>query len=202
MRKRRVVNVCVRMVLAAALPVAAACGGSSTPTEEAAAALTKAGDQLAKDIASGKTGSVEVVPFEKLITFLPELPGWTRDEPKGQMVTMGITMSTAEARYEKDDSELEFEISDSSMSAVVLGEFAAIMQGNYSEKTEEGYTKTTKVGGYPASEEWQYEAHFAQYKVIVANRFVVTARGNAVESVDVVKRAIEAIDLKGLAALK
>lgn len=192
-----------RLVPVAALLLAtSACGGSGNDAARATAELAKAGEQVAKDIASGKAASGPVVPFEKLIPFLPEIPGWTREEPKGETQTMGVTVSNARVRYEKDDSELEIEIGDSSMSAALLAPYAAILRGTHSEKTDEGYSKTTKVSGFPASETWQHEAKWGEFKIIVAERFLVTVKGNAVADVETVRKAAEAMDLKGLAALR
>ena len=191
-----------RLVSIAAVLVASAGCGSSPNEAPPTAELAKAGEQLARDIASGKAASGPVVPFEKLMPFLPQIPGWERDEPKGELMTVGVTVSNASAKYTKGDSELEIEIGDSSMSSAFLAPYAAILRGEYSQKTAEGYTKATKVGGFPASEEWQHEVNWGEFKIIVAERFVVTVRGNAVPNVDAVRQAAETMDLKGLAAVK
>jgi hypothetical protein len=120
-----------------------------------------------------------------------------------KMLTVGVTLSNAKVSYEKpDSSELDIEISDSSMTAALLAPYAAILKGNHSEKTDEGYTKTTKVNGFPASETWQHGVKWGEFKIIVAERFVVSVKGNAVPDIETVRKAAEAMDLKGLAALR
>jgi hypothetical protein len=51
-------------------------------------------------------------------------------------------------------------------------------------------------------EHWQHETKWGEFTIIVAERFVVTVKGNAVPDVETVRKAAEAMDLCGLAALK
>jgi hypothetical protein len=73
---------------------------------------------------------------------------------------------------------------------------------NYSERSDEGYKKGTKVGGFPAYEEWRKDSKRAELNVLVSGRYIVHANGSDVENADVVRGVVEAINLQKLAALK
>src|SRR5688572_22363468 len=69
-----------------------------TPDQAAAAAQQMLG-QMAQQQA-------KVVDYTLLKPIVPELSGWTRSEPKGETVSMGMSISTVKADYEKDESSL------------------------------------------------------------------------------------------------
>lgn len=76
-----------RFVIALAALVAAGCGrsdGSAT----GGSASGSVGGSAASGAGSGASNTpVKVVPHQKLLEFLPNPPGWTREEPQGETVT-------------------------------------------------------------------------------------------------------------------
>ena len=51
-------------------------------------------------------------------------------------------------------------------------------------------------------EKWQNASKDGEVTVVVANRFIVQADGNNVENIDVVRKAVTAVDLNKLAGMK
>ena len=159
--------------------------------------------QFAKGLQQMAQSGGPVVEFEKLIPFLPELPGYTKSKPRGEQQTAVVKMSKADARYEKgDNSSIHIEIVDSAFNQLILAPVSMMMAMGYEERSSDGYTKAVTIAGSPAFEKWQNDGKDGEINVVVANRFIVSVKGNNVENIDVVRKAVQAIDLTKLAALK
>jgi len=158
--------------------------------------------QFAKGLQQMAQSGGPVIDFENLKPLLPELPGYTRDTPRGEQITMPMKMSKAEARYRKDDSSIRIEITDSAFNQLILAPVSMMMAMGYEEKSDDGYTKAVTIAGSPAFEKWEKNAKNGEINVVVANRFIVTVKGNNVENIDVVRKAVQAVDLNKLAGLK
>jgi len=172
--------------------------GAAQGSQQAAQGL----EQFAKGLAQMAQSSGPTVNFEVLKALLPEMPGWTRSNARGEQVNMPFKMSKAEARYEKGDSSIHLEIVDSSLNQLVLAPFTMFMTMGFEERSDDGYKKAVKINGSPAFEEWQKQSKDGEIGVVVGNRFIVTAKGNNVESIDVVRQVVQAVDLNKLASMK
>jgi hypothetical protein len=144
----------------------------------------------------------KVVPHERLQALLPQLPGWTRGNVQGETVVEDTPISRIQVSYEKGESSLSFEIMDTAKNKDLLAELRLLIKPGYSEKRDNGYTKATEVRRFPATEEWTNEARNGYISVLVAERFVVKVTGEYVPNVDTIRKAVEAVDLEKLAALK
>jgi hypothetical protein len=214
------------IVFGAMTLVAAACGGKSADTQtvqQAAEAGKQAADATRQGAATAQQGAEQMaqgfqqmaqglqqmaknatkpVDYEELKALLPEIDGWKRTDLKGEQMTMPFPFSHARARYEKDDSRLELEITDSTASQIMLAPLAMFMSAGYEEKSDDGYKKATKVAGSPAFEDWDRNSRHAEVTVVVSSRFIVKSTGSRVDSVDPVRQALEKIDLAKLAGVK
>jgi hypothetical protein len=209
------------------LALVAAIGCGKSAEQEAAESAAKAAEQVAKgaeQMAQGAAGSAQqqmaqgmqqmaqglqqlqgnaqVVDFEKLQAMLPEVPGWTRSEPRGEQMSMGIKMSRAEARYTNGDSTIRLEIQDTALSQMLLAPLSIFMASGYSERSSEGYKRSTSIGGQPGFEELRKNSREGEVTVVVGNRFIVSARGDEVDSTEPARKLIEAVDLAKLATMK
>ena len=208
-----------RFALASAAAVAIsavtiACGGSApqqnappaattTPTPaDAAAQVAQGMQQAAQGLQQMGQQTAKSVDFEKLVALLPDVNGWTRGKPKGEQVSMGITMSHAKTEYQKGDASIDLEITDSSFNQLVLSPFTMFLAAGYSERNSEGYSKSAPMGGHPGFEKWNNENKDGEVTVVVANRFIVNAKGRGTENIDPVKALVQAVNLGALAALK
>ena len=182
-------------------------GGQSTPSTSSsgqAAPASSAAPQAAPGAAGQQVAQslVKPVDFELLKGLLPEMSGWTRTRPRGEQMNMPFAISNAKAHYTMGESTMDIEITDSALNQMIFAPFAMFMASGYEERSDDGYKKAGTIAGSPGFESWEKDANRGEVTVIVANRFVVQAKGRRVASVDPVKKAIETIDLAKLATLK
>ncbi len=199
------------VVVAASSIAPIACGGSApdqtpppaaTATPPPADAAAQGMQQAAQALQQMGQQTATAVDFEKLIALLPDVSGWTRSTPKGEQVSMGVSMSNAKAEYQKGDASIDLTITDSSFNQLVLSPLTMFLAAGYSERNSEGYRRSAAMGGNPGFEEWQNESKTAKVTVVVSNRFIVAAEGRGVDNVDPVKALVQAVNLGTLAALK
>ena len=174
---------------------------SQTPPASAGAAQTPAG-QPPSQTGAGQKAQVKPVDVELLKSFLPELAGWTKGRPRGEQMTTPYVISNAKVHYASGDSTIDIEITDSALNPMIFAPFAAFMAAGYDERTRDGYKKAAAIAGSPGFESWEKGPGHGEVTVIIANRFVVQASGRRVPGIDAVRKAVTAIDLRKLAALK
>lgn len=199
----------VRALIALPLVVAGGCGSGSkdatpaaTPSPTAVAQPVSAAAKIPAQNVEPASPSAKAVAFEELMALLPEPAGWTRGKPRGEQVSMGMDMSRAHGDYEKGESSIDLEITDSSFNQLFLAPLTSYLVKGYSERSNEGYRKAEVIGGHPAFETWNSDSRRAEVFVVVANRFVVQATGHNVDSAAPVRALAQAVDFSRLAALK
>jgi hypothetical protein len=186
---------------------AAACGGGSksapqpTPTASPALQTPAATTQQAAQNTQ-RTQTATAVAFEQLVALIPEHAGWTRGAPRGEQFGTGVLVSRAEANYEKGESSIKLQITDTAFSQLGLAPYSMMVLPTYFERSSDGYKKAASMGGSPGFETWDSVDKDAEVVVIVGNRFVVNAKGRNVDSTDVVRALVQSVDLARLSALK
>lgn len=183
--------------------------GAQQAAQGAAQAGQASGNQFAQGLAQMASGlqqmaqgNTKPVDYEQLKTLLPDIGGWERSNTKGEMSSMGVSVSKAESRYKKDTSEVDLEITDTAMSQLILAPVAMFMNAGFEEKSDDGFKRATKVNGQPAYEEWTKGSKHAEITVLVNNRFIVHGEGHDVADIDTVKKVVSAVDVAKLGALK
>ena len=191
---------CLVAGLCLAIAWTAACGGGSGNAADNASA----GSSTAATPSSAGSSSA-VVPHEKLAELLPNIPGFRREyEPRGDTDT-NQNVSRVQVDYVADAgvAGLSVEMTDVSTNSMMLAPMKVLLKAQGTQHSAGGTTeKATSVAGYPAVEEWTAEAGNGFVMVLVGERFVVKVEGSTVGKVDVIYKALEAIDLKKVAALK
>ena len=71
--------------------------------------------QMAQGFQQMAQGSTKALDYEQLKALLPDIDGWTRSDTKGEQLSMPVSYSRGETRYQKDDARIELEITDTSM---------------------------------------------------------------------------------------
>lgn len=198
--------------IAAAAVVGAACGGakSANPadgaqTQAASTTATPSPQSAAPPSAPAQAPAptATAVEFEQLIALLPDAPsGWTKGKPKGNQVGMGIGISTAEADYERGESSVHLEITDTAFDRTYLAPLSFTLASHYSERHSSGYSKSETIGASPGFEKWDGDAKSAEVTMLVGNRMIVTAKGRNVDNVDGTRTLVAAVDQGKLATLK
>jgi hypothetical protein len=202
-------------ILTAILVATAACGKSAEQqqaeeTAKTIAEATKSGaDQMAAGAAamakgleqmSKATANVEVVPFETLGAAFPEVSGWTRGEVTGTTTNMPMKISQSRTDYRDGDKRIRLEVVDAALAQMMFIPFTAFLSANYSERSSDGYKKGTSVKGEPGFEDVNTRNDTAELTVVVAKRFIVTARGNRGTGIENVRAVVEQMDFGKLTA--
>jgi hypothetical protein len=180
-------------------PSTSSSGGQAAPASSAAPQAAPGAAAPGQQVAQSQAKPVD---FELLKGLLPEMSGWTRTRPRGEQLTAPFAISNAKAHYTMGASTMDIEITDSALNQMIFAPFAMFMASGYEERSDDGYKKAGTIAGSPGFESWEKDAQRGEVTVIVANRFVVQAKGRRVPSVDPVKKAVETIDLAKLATLK
>ncbi len=192
--------------LAAAVTVltAGAAFAQQQPQGFDAAQFQKQMEAMQKALQANAQSAQPVVDFRQLKTFLPEALGdLKRTGAKGEKSgAMGMTVSKAEGSYEgANEARMTLEITDTAG----IGGFGAIAQMGLAateidNETDDGYERTTKIGAYKGIEKYSTSSKSGSV-TIMAGRFTVQIEGRNIPAA-ALKTAAEAIDLKGLTALK
>jgi len=173
---------------------------SSTPGQQAVpgAQQVAPGQQML-----GAQTQLKIVDSEELKALLPDVAGYERRKPKSEQMSMGAaSFSHVETHYEREDLTITLEIQDTGLSQVLLAPLSIFTAPGFAERSDDGYSKSTTIAGFPGFEKWKKEGKHAEITVIVANRFVVTGKGSEVDSPDVVRKIVEAVNFAKLASLK
>jgi hypothetical protein len=215
-----------RMMMASfALAAAVGCGGSEQQqAEDAAQQMQQGAEQVARaaeQMAQGSAeqmaqglqqvtqglqqmaqGQTEVVDYEVLKGLLPQVNGWTQAGVRGEQMSMPVKISRAEARYTRGDSSIELEIIDSAMSQLLLAPMSIYLSAGYSERSDEGFKRSAKIGDHPGIEDWNNGSRRGEVTAVVGNRFIVQATGRDIDDLAAVRQVVDAVDLTKLATLK
>jgi len=150
---------------------------------------------------AGTPGAVAAIAPDALQALLPAtLPGYARSEISSSSAGAGgIGGSQADARYTAGNASIRLEVTD----MAAAGAFAALgsaLNMTSSKQTETGYEKTGQVDGRMTTEEYDSQARRGKYSVIVADRFMLEARGEQVD-MDALKAAVAAVGIGKLEGL-
>jgi hypothetical protein len=160
------------------------------------AQLTQGLQQLAQN------QNVKVVDSSVLKDLLPQVPGWDRSGVKGEQVSMGLSVSSAEAQYKKGDQSVKLTITDTALSQIVLAPLKMMLAAGYKDESDDGYKRAVTLSGNPGWEEWEKGSQHAQANLLIADRFVIEADANGVTNTDVARQFVQAVNLNKLSGLK
>jgi hypothetical protein len=149
---------------------------------------------------------VETVDFRTLKDMLPgSVSGMNRTEATGEKnAAMGMQISSAHANYQNDaqNSNMKVTITDIGSMTGLAGMAAyAWAMTDIDRETGTGYEKTTRFNGHKAIEKYDNQTKFGEISVLVGDRFVVAAEGNAVSMNDL-KGALNQVNLGKLESMK
>ncbi len=173
--------------------------GQTTPTDFSQMAARNA--EALKQMNQGK--DIQPIALDTLKGFLPAtLAGMKRGETDTRkMGMMGINSAIAQADYEATDGPgmLDLMIMDlGNASGPMRMGIAGWATAQVDKQTDTGYEKTVTYQGYKGIEEYDNQTKDGEFRVIVANRFVVEVTGKDV-TMETIKQAMGQVDLKKLA---
>lgn len=185
---------------AAAAGAAAGAAGAAQGLEGFAKAMEGVAGAMAGKGPDGKP--VEPVSFRELQTVLPEVAGWTRDEPRGERMTSPFPFSQTEAQYTMGETQVDVKIVDSAFSQMLVAPWAMFLTAGYEKESSDGYEKSVNLGGNPGFERWNSQNKDGELNLVVAKRFLVTIDGNNISDTKVLQEFASKIDTGKLASLK
>ena len=97
---------------------------------------------------------------------------------------------------------ISIEIMDAASNQQMIVPLRELLKVSGTSTSASGTQKVIKIGGHAASEEWASDVKNGSVGVLVADRFLVNVTGSTVDSVEVIHKFVQAIDLNKLAALK
>lgn len=165
------------------------------------AKMEAASKQIEDTVNKHADGKLPPVAASDLQNLLPgSVAGWTRTEVESNSGSIGgIGGSNAQGRYISGDKSMTLSVTD--MGAVgALSALGGALNMESNKQTETGYKKTATVEGRMVTEEWDTSSNSGKYETTVANRFLVSADGQAAK-IDDLKAAVATIDMGKLAAL-
>jgi len=192
-----------RLVVLTALILAAAMSASAAGKDEVLSIIQEAVGQYEKGDYTGAANNLDYASRlirqkkgEAIKTYLPEpLPGWEAGEAQAQAVGTaifggGINVSR---NYTRDQASVSIEIVTDSPLMQSL-----VMMMNNPMLAGAGGGKLITINGQRAMVQFSEESGSGEISIVVANRFLVTVRGNDVARSELMAYA-EAIDYKKLA---
>ena len=145
-----------------------------------------------------------VVPYEKLISFLPATPrGWTAEKPDGSTNEIEIfNLSTASQTYQNGSEDNAPVVTVTIIEAGGhKGYFEATTVLWKTAETPEGYDKTVEIDGIPGYEHFNKFANSGSLAVVVAKRYFIQIEVTNLDPKEL-RTWLKKIDLKKLAELK
>ena len=177
---------------------------AQTPAQSAQS-MAQALQQMAQGAQQMQTGPdgkpITVVDFEKLVALLPDVSGWEKGKVDASTNTVGFTISQANVRYTKGDFHAKVTITDAALSQALMMPYTMAM-GLANSRSTTGYERPATFGGQPGHEKWNSENKHATTTIIVNKRFIVEVEGTDIDSPDIIRDIVSAIDIAKLAALK
>jgi hypothetical protein len=152
--------------------------------------------------AAGDTKTVDPVSFRDLQAFFPTLDGWEKAKPTGEKISAPFHYSNAEVTYRKGDSRIVLKLADSGFNQLFFAPFAMMMQIGYEKETQDGYEKSTTIGGQPGFEKWNSEQKDGELTAVVNKRFLMSIEGNHLDDIKTLHEVAAKVDLAKLAAMK
>ena len=205
----------LRPLALAVLAPLAACGGDEVPDEggglfetldranalrESAGSVQERMEQLAE---TAERGLADPVDFRRLRALLPaRAAGLERTAQEGsQSGAAGFTVSQAEGTYEADSSTATLAVSDFGGAGAGVLMAAAWTLAEVDRETDTLFERTVEIAGYPGYESHDTSAQRGEVQLLVADRFLVQARGTRV-SHETLRALATAVDLATLEGWK
>ena len=129
------------------------------------------------------------VPFESLQALLPTVPGWTRGEMTGMVLSVPMRGTQASLVLSRGETRMNVEIIDTVFNQTLYAPVAAYLDEGFAASTEDGTKRALKIQGQPAFEEFTTAGQSATVTVLVGKRFLIHVRTTGVPDTTSVRGA-------------
>ena len=142
-----------------------------------------------------------------LAKLMPSIEGWTKGDARLSQVAAGsCNYTAATVTYSMGENRVKLTLADSGTHAESLMALASpivILPADYSEALQPATTiKRLKIRESPAYEMWNGEKMTGEVTVVVDGRFVATVEATKADGLATLRKILDGVDLKALAALK
>ncbi|MDD4309851.1 MAG: hypothetical protein PHO32_05680 [Candidatus Cloacimonetes bacterium] len=204
-----------KIIVLSLLSLIAFCLAAQTPRDEAIQSLESAKKLLqqenyskAQDEINYATGKINEILSEQLVLFVPDAPiGFTLEDKNAQgLGQMGSLFGSANAitatgNYSRENSdgsssEMVLTISIGGLLGKAAG--LAAMGQMFSGSGSGTSSKTIRVAGYNATQEFSAEENVAKLTVQVGEKVSVIVDGDNLDKPEIMKALVEKIDLAKL----
>ncbi len=192
-----VASAIVASVVGAFAGGAALIGGTLSSDDETTVTIPGLGsidadrvEQAAARMESMANGEIQPVKATQLSALLPaSISSYARVATSSSSAGMG---SQATATYEAGDRRFELRVVDMAAIGGLAG-IASAMGVEHSQEDADGYERVFKDGDQMVTEKWSKSGSNGSYGVIVGDRFMIEAEGQAA-SIDELKAAVGTVD--------
>ena len=171
-----------------------------------ALALVVWGHPFADSAIAGSSGTVAIVDPAVLEALLPAPDGWTiaRQHSK-QVIKPEYMHSFAEVILKREAMTVRLTLADTDGnqgSLMALATMIMTLREDFiGEVPPATMIRRVTIGGMPAAERWSTADGDGEVSVLIGKRFVIAADGTKLDSLDTLRRIVESIDFKKVAAL-
>ncbi|MEL6867490.1 MAG: hypothetical protein AAFP19_23900 [Bacteroidota bacterium] len=161
-------------------------------------ALSKVGKAL-DDLKDNEGKKVDPINFRDLQKLAPRrISGMKQSDDSGQTTgVLGFKISTSKVVYEDGAKKIELNIADTGGLGLAVSKMADWSTLEVDKESRDGYERTFDYKGHKAYEKYDSKRDRGEFKMIVADRFVVSLDGWDVEEGEL-KKAIRRIDIDDL----
>lgn len=143
--------------------------------------------------------SCQIVTGQRLQTFYPAMPGWTRGMPSAETDTQELVSRTT-VDFDRVTETISVELMDSCRNPNVLQLIREVLK-QFPPATRGTTQRYTMVNGFPAYEEFTAESGHGEIHVLVADRFMVKVTAET-STFPTLQNAAQLIPMQKLALLK
>jgi hypothetical protein len=153
-------------------------------------------------------GQAATVPAAALERLLPAPAGWTRAEVKTDQVVISADCShpVAVASFTQGEMRVKITLADSathSDSLTALAPMLVMLPEGYRERIPPATTvERLQRNGMQVAERWDERKGDGEITMLVKGRFVASAEGSHLDSLETLRGILAAVDLQKLAELK
>jgi hypothetical protein len=151
---------------------------------------------------------VPTVALKALAALVPDVAGWEKVRTGGNQVTVSSTCgyTFADASFTKGEMKVRLTLADTGFSPDAIDILAALITSfpeNHVSTIKPATTITRfKMAENQAASRWDGEKLDGEVTVLVGGRFIASAEGSNLDTIDTLKSFVTGIDLKKLGELK
>ncbi len=148
--------------------------------------------------AAAHKSAAHAIPSSTLAGFLPNLSGFTAQEPETSSMTMsGVEWSTADREFNNGDKHVKVTLADYNYLQGLTAAYS--MMENFSMENAEELQHGEKFGGYPGWVDWKKKANEGQVGVVLGDRIYLMVEGSGGVTLDDLRAIVNGMNLDGIA---